>query len=153
MRRPCRLGVVAALLASMGCASRSARLADHMAGVHDELASTPAGSQASVIYPVSPGGRATLIFLPAANRFDAAALRAAGLGSDLARRLARELAKMGRQRRPLLAVAEGSRLEFSSDFADSADVVDVVFGECTGRCRITLRSAGPGLLPRVLKVG
>ncbi len=153
-----RLGCVFVPLAlaglyALGCAENVARFTAEVRDVQDTLSSTPQGSEASVIYRVPIGVAATLVFLPAATRAAYGELRAAGLPAELARRIAAELEGLGKRERPMMIVAESGRLTFSSAFADFADVTDVVFGSCSGRCRVTLRAAGRGVRPRVVKVG
>lgn len=147
------LTVTALLAVLAACASGASRMADAMAAAHDTLASAPAGSEATVIYPVSPGSRATLVFLPPGPNIDGAQLRAAGLAPELADRIVAELDYVGPRERAMMVVLQSGLLEFSTAFADSAEVTEVVLGDCAGRCRITLRAAGPGLRPRVVKVG
>lgn len=153
-----RLGCVFVPLAliaafTLGCSDNATRFTSAVSGLQDTLSSTPAGSEASVIYPVTPGAVATLVFLPARTRVDYGHLRASGLAPELARKMAAELEYLGAGERPMLVVAQSGRLTFSTAFADYADVTDVVFGSCRGRCRVTLRAAGPGVRPRVVKVG
>ena len=145
------LALAAALTAS--CSDNATRFVSAVRGLHDTLASTPAGSEASVIYPVTPGAKATLVFLPARARVDYGHLRASGLAPELARQIAAELEYAAAGERPMLVVAQSGRLNFTTAFADWADVTDVVFGTCSGRCRVTLRAAGSGVRPRVVKVG
>ena len=157
-RRANRLGCVFVPLAlaawyALGCSENVSRFTAEVRDVEDTLSSTPQGSEASVIYRVPPGVSATLVFLPAATRAAYGELRASGLPAELARRIAGELEGVGKRQRPMLVVAQSERLTFSSAFADFADVTDVVFGNCSGRCRVTLRAAGPGVRPRVVKVG
>jgi hypothetical protein len=142
-----------AALLTASCSDNASRFTKAVRGLHDTLASTPTGSEASVIYPVTPGARATLVFLPAGARVDYGHLRASGLAPELARQMSAELEYLGVGGRPMLVVAQSGRLKFSTAFADWADVTDVVFGNCSGRCRVTLRAAGPGVRPRVVKVG
>jgi hypothetical protein len=87
-------------------------------GLHDTLASTPAGSEASVIYPVTPGAKATLVFLPARARVDYGHLRASGLAPELARRISAELEYAAAGERPMLVVAQSGRLNFTTAFTD-----------------------------------
>lgn len=145
--------LVASLLAAHGCADTATRFTASLRDLEDGLATLPPGSEASAIYPVTPGAEATLVFLPTAERGDAGSLRAGGVAGDLARRIAHELADLPPRTQPLLVVAQSGRLRFTSSFAEVADVTDVVSGRCRGRCRVTLRVAGPGVRPRVVRVG
>ncbi len=150
---PLALLLAVALSAPLACAGNVTRFTDSLAALHDELASAPRGSVATAVYPVTPGVNATLIFLPASTRADYGTLRASGLSAELSRRISAELEDVGGRDRAMLVVAQSGTLEFSTAFADFADVTDVVFGACRGRCRITVQAAGPGIRPRVVKVG